>query len=89
LKDEFGDRICFWGGGCDTQRVLGHGAPESVTDNVRRLMRIFKPGGGFVFNQVHNIMGTVPPEHIVAMLDTAYEESFYKSELTGDTPRGQ
>jgi uroporphyrinogen decarboxylase len=40
-------------------------------------MGIFKPGGGFVFNQVHNIMGDVPPENVVAMLDTAYEQSFY------------
>ncbi|NQU43671.1 hypothetical protein HQ520_10320 [bacterium] len=77
LKDEFGDRICFWGGGCNTQQVLGTGTPESVAQNVRYLMRIFKKDGGFVFNQVHNIMGDVPPENIIAMLDTAYEEGFY------------
>ena len=77
LKDEFGDQICFWGGGCNTQRVLGTGTPESVASNVRQLVRIFKKNSGFVFNQVHNIMGNVPPENIVAMLDTAYEESFY------------
>jgi uroporphyrinogen decarboxylase len=76
LKDEFGDQICFWGGGCDTQHVLGTGTPETVADNVRHLMNIFKDGGGYVFNQVHNIMGDVPPENIVAMLDTAHEESF-------------
>jgi len=77
LKDEFGDRISFWGGGCNTQKVLGTGSPADVAANVRELVNIFKPGGGFVFNQVHNIMGNVPPENIVAMLDTAYEESFY------------
>lgn len=77
LKDEFGRKICFWGGGCDTQNVLGTGTPQAVADNVRRLAGVFKPGGGFVFNQVHNIMGNVPPENIVAMLDTAYEHSFY------------
>jgi len=77
LKDEFGDRICFWGGGCDTQNVLGSGTPEDVAENVRHLVRIFKPGGGFIFNQVHNILGNVPPGNIVAMLDTAYGESFY------------
>jgi uroporphyrinogen decarboxylase len=80
LKDEFGDRICFWGGGCNTQQVLGVGTPDTVADNVRHLMGIFKPDSGFVFNQVHNIMGNVPPENIVAMLDTAYEESFYDPE---------
>jgi len=77
LKDEFGGQICFWGGGCNTQAVLGTGTPEQVVDNVRHLVRIFKNNGGYVFNQVHNIMGDVSPENIVAMFDTAYEESFY------------
>jgi uroporphyrinogen decarboxylase len=78
LKQEFGDNIIFWGGGCDTQNILGTATPEMVAENVRELIRIFKSGGGFVFTQVHNIMGDVPPENIVAMLDTAYEESFYE-----------
>jgi hypothetical protein len=77
LKAEFGDKIIFWGGGCETQRILGRGTPAEVAANVRELVSIFKPGGGFVFNQVHNVMGDVPPENVVAMLDTAYEESFY------------
>jgi len=75
LKAKYGDDLVFWGGGCDTQNVLGTAAPHEVAENVRALVRIFKKGGGFVFNQVHNIMGDVPPENIVAMLDTAYEES--------------
>jgi uroporphyrinogen decarboxylase len=79
LKEEFGDRIIFWGGGCDTQNVLGAARPEEVCRNVKALTAIFKPGGGFVFNQVHNIMGDVPPANIVAMLETAYQESFYES----------
>lgn len=77
LKAEFGDKLVFWGGGCDTQRVLPTGTPQQVAQNVRELMRVFKPGGGFVFNQVHNVMGDVPPENVVAMLETAYAESFY------------
>ena len=77
LKERYGDKICFWGGGCDTQQVLTKATPDEVREHVRGLVRIFKPGGGFVFNQVHNIMGNVPAENIVAMYDTAYEESFY------------
>jgi len=77
LKRQFGDRMIFWGGGCDTQNVLGRASVEEVRANVRELTSVFKPGGGFIFNQVHNIMGDVPPQNIVAMLDTAYEESFY------------
>ena len=87
LKDAFGDQICFWGGGCNTQDVLGTGTPEQVADNVRHLVRIFKKNGGYVFNQVHNIMGNVPPENIVAMFDTAYEESFYETENSIDNYR--
>jgi uroporphyrinogen decarboxylase len=77
LKREFGEKIIFWGGGADTQHVLGQATPAEVAEHVRGLVRVFKPGGGFVFNQVHNILGNVPPENIIAMLDTAYEESFY------------
>ena len=75
LKKKYGDKICFWGGGCDTQGVFGTGTPEQVAENVRYLMSALAPNSGFVFNQVHNIMGNIKPENIVAMLDTAYEES--------------
>jgi len=78
LKGKFGDQITFWGGGCNTQQVLNLGTPEDVVENVKMLMNTFKPGSGFVFNQVHNIMGDIKPENIVAMLDTAYAESFYE-----------
>lgn len=77
LKERFGGKIAFWGGGCDTQSILNFADEEKVKEHVRENVRIFKENGGFVFNQVHNIMGDVKPENIVAMLDTAYEESFY------------
>jgi len=78
LKAKYGEHIVFWGGGCDTQGVLGAAAPHEVREHVRALAHIFKEGGGYVFNQVHNIMGDVPPENVVAMLDTAFEEGFYE-----------
>jgi uroporphyrinogen decarboxylase len=77
LKKEFGNKITFWGGGCDTQRVLNVSNPEGVAENVKELVKIFKPESGFVFNQVHNIMGDIKPENIISMLETAYKESFY------------
>ena len=67
LKAEFGKDIVFWGGGVDTRRVLGAGTPEEVRAEVKRRVEDFKPGGGFVFNTVHNIQGNVPPENLVAM----------------------
>jgi uroporphyrinogen decarboxylase len=81
LKEKYGKDICFWGGGCDTQNVLGRGTPEDVRKNVRKLMSALAPHSGLVFNQVHNIMGNVPPENVVAMFDTAYEESLQYGEL--------
>jgi uroporphyrinogen decarboxylase len=73
LKREFGQHICFWGGGCDTRRVLNRGTPAEVRDDVRRRIDIFAPGGGFVFNTIHNILPEVPPENIVAMFGALQE----------------
>ena len=69
LKKDFGDRMVFWGGGCDTQQVLMNGTPEEVAQHTRRQVETLQPGGGFVFQQVHNILANVPPENIVAMFD--------------------
>ncbi len=69
LKAEFGRDLVLWGGGCDTQEVLPHGTPEQIREHVLRQMEILAPGGGFVFQQIHNIMAGVPPENIVAMYD--------------------
>ena len=77
LKREFGADITFWGGGCDTQQTLIHGTPEQVRDDVRRRLEVWMHGGGYVFNQVHNVLSDVPPENTVAMLDAAYEFGRY------------
>ena len=69
LKAEFGKDMVFWGGGCDTQEVLPRGTPEEVGRHVKQQVKILGPGGGFVFQQVHNIQANVPPENIVAMID--------------------
>ncbi|MCX5758834.1 MAG: methyltransferase [Candidatus Hydrogenedentes bacterium] len=71
LKVDFGGRMTFWGGGCDTQHVLLYGTPDEVRRHTEQQVRTLKPGGGFVFQQVHNILAGVPPENIVAMFDTA------------------
>ncbi len=73
LKETYGDKITFWGGGVDTQSVLPFGTPEEVYAHVTAMLTIFAPGGGFVFNAVHNIQGQTPVENILAMLK-AYED---------------
>ncbi len=79
LKRDFGRRITFWGGGCDTHQTLAFGTPAQIKEHVRQLIQILAPGGGFVFQQVHNILADVPPENIVAMFEAAYEFGAYES----------
>jgi uroporphyrinogen decarboxylase len=67
LKSEFGSALTFWGGGCDTHRILPGATPQEVTRHVEEQIGILSSGGGFVFQQVHNILSDVPPENIVAM----------------------
>ncbi len=74
LKRDFGEKMVFWGGGCDTREVLAGGTPEEVRKHVHEQVRIMSPGGGFVFQQVHNILADVPPQNIVAMFDAVREK---------------
>jgi uroporphyrinogen decarboxylase len=73
LKKEFGRDITFWGGGADTRHILNHGTVDQVKEDVKRRLDIFAPGGGFVFNTIHNILPDVPPENIVAMYEAVEE----------------
>lgn len=77
LKAEFGKDLTFWGGGCDTQKVLTFGTPDEVEAEVRQRIAELAPGGGFVFNQIHNVQPQVPAENIVRMLDAALEYGRY------------
>lgn len=73
LKDRFGREIVFWGGGVDTQHTLPFGTPEEVRAEVRERMRIFSPGGGFVFNTIHNVQARVPVENLLALYEAVRE----------------
>jgi len=73
LKKDFGKDITFWGGGCDTQYILSTATSKEVKEDVRRRIDILAKNGGFVFNQIHNILADVPPENVIAMLKAAYE----------------
>jgi len=73
LKREFGRAIVFWGGGVDTQHVLGAGSPAEVRTEVLRRVDDLRGDGGFVFASVHNIQPNVPAENIIAMRDAFRE----------------
>ena len=77
LKRDFGDALVFWGGGVDTQGVLPSGTPQQVRDDVRRNIEALAPGGGYVFNTVHNIQADVPPENVLAMWEALREYGVY------------
>jgi hypothetical protein len=74
LAAEFGARATFWGGGVDTQKTLPFGAPEQIRQEVRQRMAIFGPGGGFVFNPIHNVQAGIPIENLLALYEAV--ESF-------------
>jgi hypothetical protein len=69
LKDRFGAKLTFWGGGVDTQKTLPFGTPDAVRREVRARIAIFNRGGGFVFNTVHNVQANTPPENLVALYE--------------------
>ena len=71
LKERFGERIVFWGGGADVQNILPRGTPEEVRRDVRHRIEVMQPGGGFVFAPIHNLQADVPPENITAMYEEA------------------
>jgi hypothetical protein len=77
LKERFGDRLTFWGGGVDTQRTLPFGTPEQVRDEVQERVKIFAPGGGFVFNTIHNVQPQIPVDNLMALYATFQGSASY------------
>jgi hypothetical protein len=77
LKEKFGERITFWGGGVDTQRTLPFGTPDQVRQEVRERIKIFGPGGGFVFNTIHNVQPQTPVENLLALYESVREFGAY------------
>ena len=73
LKARFGDRVTFWGGGVDTQQTLPFGTPDEVRREVRERLETFAPGGGFVFNTIHNVQPKTPVANVLAMYETVAE----------------
>jgi len=73
LKDTYGERIVLWGGGVDTQKTLPFGTADEVRREVRERLEIFTPGGGFVFNTVHNVQAGVPVANMLAVYETVRE----------------
>ena len=72
LKTRYGSRLSFCGA-IDTHRVLPSGTPAEVREEVRRVIEIMGPGGGYLVSSVHTMMDDVPPGNIVAMVNAVEE----------------
>ena len=73
LKEKYGDKLVFWGGGVDTQHTLPDGTPEDVRKEVLERLPILGEGGGYVFDAIHNIVGNTRPENIWAAFQAVHE----------------
>jgi uroporphyrinogen decarboxylase len=76
LKRKYGDHLSFCGA-IDTHRILPFGTPEEVRAEVRRVISLLGPRGGYLLSSVHAIQDDVPPENILAMCDAAREFGQY------------
>jgi hypothetical protein len=75
LKERYGDKLVFWGGGVDTQKTLPFGSPDDVRKQVLDRCQIFSRNGGFVFNAIHNVQANTPVENMVSMINAVKEFS--------------
>ena len=75
LKRDFGDRLVFHGA-MDNQYTLAFGTVEEVRQEVLDNLRILGDGGGFIMGPCHNIQSVSPPENVVAMYETCYENGW-------------
>ncbi|MBN2290991.1 MAG: hypothetical protein JXM70_01115 [Pirellulales bacterium] len=90
IKQTYGRRIVFWGGGVDTQTVLPFGTQEEVVEQVNERLQIFAPGGGYVFTPVHCVQHGVPPANLLAAVDAAYEIGRYPMrDIRGQVSEGR
>lgn len=81
LKREFGDKLCFWGAGCDSQQVIARETPDGIRAEVRRRINDLAAGGGLVLGSIHNLQKNVPPENMVAFYDALgeYSVAYYQN----------
>jgi uroporphyrinogen decarboxylase len=78
IKQEFGNDISLWGGGIDIQKLLPFASYQEIEDEVKRIIELLMPGGGFVFAPTHNIQANIEPERIDRAYQTAIRNRIYK-----------
>lgn len=76
VKKRYGTRLCFCGA-IDTQHILPRGSPEEVREEVRRVINLLGPNGGYLVASVHSILDEVPAVNIVALADAVEAFGYY------------
>lgn len=70
LKENYGDRITFWGG-ISTQRTLPFGSPGDVKKEASQVIELLSRGGGYITAPSQEIQTDVPYENLKMLIDTA------------------
>lgn len=72
LKENFGPRLVFWGG-VDVQQFLPFATADEVRQHIQELIAIMGKNGGYVIAPAHNMQDDIPPENIVAWVETIHQ----------------
>jgi uroporphyrinogen decarboxylase len=72
-KDKVRKRASFWGGGVNTQHTVTMGSLEDVEREVAEVVAYMKQDGGYVFNNIHNLLAEIPADKILSMYRVAAE----------------
>lgn len=70
LKQQFGQHLVFYGG-VDVQQLMPYGTPDSVREEVRRLVEVLGKDGGYVCTTCHFLLDDVPVSNVLAMYEEA------------------
>ena len=76
LKDEFGDKLLFWGG-IDQQYLLPRGTDEELEKEIRERIQIFGKGGGYIIAPAHIIQNDVSPERVKLFIELCMKHGKY------------
>lgn len=70
LKKVFGKDLAFHGA-ISTAGTIVSGSPEEVSDEVRKILGIMMPGGGYMFSPSHQLQDNTPVENVLAAYETS------------------
>jgi uroporphyrinogen decarboxylase len=79
VKREYAQRLCFMGG-VDLKRALT-GSVEDVAEDIKRCLRTFAVGGGYILTSSNHIPPDVPPQNVEALFRLGRELGQYPLSL--------